>query len=221
MRKFKRSIAVTLPCALVFTLAPHPLALAQSKPVAPDKSPLCTRQNALEMIKQQADVSKTFNDPIRRITLLIRAAHLLWPYEQQKARAVFTEAFELATEREKEVAEKSPQSIVLRMQNPDQRHLVIRAIATHDSAWAKELAQQMLKTSNSSDATSARSQFENELNANRLLDSARNLIATDLNAALELARVSLNYPASSALTAFYIDLRKSISERPTNFTVMR
>ena len=66
------------------------------------KSPLCTRDNALDIIKQQVDLTRTFNDSGRRIAVLIRAADLLWPHEQKRARAVFTEAFELAIENEKE-----------------------------------------------------------------------------------------------------------------------
>jgi hypothetical protein len=58
------------------------------------------------MIKQQVDLSKTFNDSVRRISVLIRAADLLWPYEQDKARAVFTEAFDLAKENEKGTSKK-------------------------------------------------------------------------------------------------------------------
>src|SRR5436309_2375656 len=98
-----RPIVITLQCVLLLAvcilgLIPHHQVSAQSKSAGIGKSPLCTRDNALEMIKQQVDLAKTFNDPIRRISVLIRAADLLWPYEQDKARAVFTDAFELATE---------------------------------------------------------------------------------------------------------------------------
>jgi hypothetical protein len=86
----------------LFVASPRHQVLAQSKPAGTGKSPLCSRDNALEMIKEQVDLTKTFNNTIRRITVLIRAADLLWPYQQGKARAVFTEAFELATENEKE-----------------------------------------------------------------------------------------------------------------------
>ena len=197
--KLKRRIAIVLCCALAATM-PLQRAPAQSKPAA--KSPLCTRDNALEMIKQQADISKTFNDLTRRITVLIRAADLLWPYQQDKARVLFTEAFDLATEKEKEVEQKGSRSIILRMQTQDQRFVVITAVAKRDSAWAKELTLQLLKTVNDSETASSRSSFENTLNANRLLDSASKLISIDINAAYELFRASLNYPASSALTRF-------------------
>lgn len=197
--KLRRRITIVVCCALALAVLPQ-RAPAQSKPAA--KSPLCTRDNALEMIKQQADISKTFNDPTRRITVLIRAADLFWPYQQDKARLFFTEAFDLATEKEKEVEQKGSRSIILRMQTQDQRFVVITAVAKRDSAWAKELTLQLLKTVNDSEAASSRSSFENTLSANRLLDSASKLISIDINAAYELFRASLNYPASSALTRF-------------------
>jgi hypothetical protein len=186
----------------VWTLSaifPHH-ALAQSK--LPVKSSLCTRDNALEIIQQQVELTKTFNDAVRRITVLIRAADLLWPHEQQKARAVFTEAFDLATENEKVIDAKGPQVIILRMQVPDQRHLVVRAVARRDAAWARELTRQMVKPPNDSEISTASSSFENDLAGTRLLDSANKLIDTDINAALDFARVSLTFPASFGLTRF-------------------
>ena len=197
--KLKRRIAILVWCVVVL-LVPHQHSRAQSKAAA--KSPLCSRDNALEMIKQQADISKTFNDPTRRITVLIRAADLLWPYQQGKARDLFTEAFDLATEKEKEVEQKGSRSIILRLQSQDQRFVVITAVAKRDSAWAKELTLQLLKTVNDSEVASSKSSFENTLSASRLLDSASKLIAIDINASSELFRASLNYPASSALTRF-------------------
>jgi hypothetical protein len=197
--KLRHRIAIVVCCALVLA-APFQHAHSQSKAAA--KSPLCTRDNALEMIKQQSEISKTFNDPTRRITVLIRAADLLWPHQQDKARLLFTEAFDLAIEKEKEVEQKGSRSIILRMQTQDQRFVVITAVAKRDSAWAKELTLQLLKTVNDSDVASSRSSFENTLSANRLLDSARKLISIDTNGAYELFRASLNYPASSALTRF-------------------
>jgi hypothetical protein len=74
--------------AVCIAVMPYRQALAQSKRT---KSPLCTQDNALEMIKQQIAFTRTFNDSIRRITVLIRAADLLWPHQQDKARAAFTE----------------------------------------------------------------------------------------------------------------------------------
>lgn len=64
--------------AVCIALIPYRQALAQAKTA---KSPLCTHENALEMIKQQVAFTRTFNDSFRRITVLIRAADLLWPHQ--------------------------------------------------------------------------------------------------------------------------------------------
>ena len=168
------------------------------------QAPLCTRDNALEMVRQQVELSKNFN-PTQRITTLIRAADLLWPYQQDKARAAFTEAFDLAVETEKEAAKRS-QSLIVRMQVPDQRHVVIRAVAKRDSAWAKELIQQLVRLDTEAEITPSRNSLNNVLTATRLLQSAMQMLTTDLNAGLELARTSLNYPASFLLTRFLYDL---------------
>jgi hypothetical protein len=188
---------ITSVLLLAIFVAGVPRALAQSKRAG--KSPLCTHDNAIETIKQQIALTKTFNNSTRRITVLIQAADLLWPHQQEKARAAFTEAFDLAMETEKENDQKGPRSIIRRMQVPDQRYVVIRAVAKRDSAWAKELTRQMLKRDTDD---RARDSFNDLLTAERLLTTAREMIATDLNASLDLAAASLKYPAGSMLTRF-------------------
>lgn len=186
-------------CGLALLMTCSPQALAQAKPARSEKSPLCTRDNALEMIKQQIALTKTFNNSIQRITVLIRAADLLWPHQQKSARAVFTEAFELAIDTEKENDAKPPRAWIIRMQAPDQRYVVIRAVAKRDLEWAKELIGQMLKPEN---RAATKDPFEDALTSPRLLDSASKLLSTDIVAAIQLASMSLKYPASSELTRF-------------------
>jgi len=181
--------------------------LAQAKAAPAANSPLCTRVNALEMIEQQIDLTRTYDDTTRRITVLIRAADLLWPYQQDSSRAVFKNAFELAVEHEKEGDQtRRPRSVLLRLQVPDQRYVVIRAVAKRDATWAKELTAQLLKLDNTDETSSNRSSLENVVTGERLLDSARKLMPTDLSAAFDFARASLNYPAGSTLTRFLYEL---------------
>jgi hypothetical protein len=201
---------------IAFVLVVVGLVTAQSKSGAA-KSPLCSRENALEIIKQQVESTKNFNNTIRRITVLIRAADLLWPYQQDKARTAFSDAFELAVENEKDSQQKSSRSIILRMQTPDQRYIVIRAITRRDPAWAKELIRQMLRAANDGEASATRTSFENSLNANRLVESALKLLPTDPNAALDLARASLNYPASFLLTYFLYRLAENNQQAADQF----
>src|SRR6185369_8530348 len=84
---------------------------AQKKPV----SPLCTRENALDTTKQQTLNTRTFDNVVQRIAVLLRAADLLWPHEQDKAMAAFMEAFDLAVQNFKEHGDqitRAPKTIV-------------------------------------------------------------------------------------------------------------
>lgn len=201
-----RWTTIVFQCLLLLTAGTYqalvlPHVFAQDKPAGAATSSLCSRENALEIIKQQIDFTKTFNDEIRRINVLLRAADLLWAHNQDKARTVFLEAFELAKESEKN-DQKGSRSLLRRLQKPDQRYVVIRAIARKDASWARELTEQLLKPTDESEASSARSSLENLVNASRLLDSAINLLATDTRAAMDFAKTSLRYPASAALNRF-------------------
>lgn len=159
------------------------------------------------MIRQQIDVTKTIDDAVRRIAVLIRAADLLWPFQQDKARAAFTEAFEVAAQNEKEKNEQPKDGRSLLMETPDQRYVVIRAIAKRDSAWAKKLTEQMLKQDRQDGEESlTRDSLNDVLTAQKLLDSATQLLSTDFNTAVDLARASLNYPASFMITRFLYKL---------------
>ena len=54
-----------------------------------NKSELCTQQISLETINQQILYSRTFNNAVNRIAVLLEAADLLWPYQKDKAVAAF------------------------------------------------------------------------------------------------------------------------------------
>ena len=214
MRKsFKFHIVILLAFCV-----PATQVLAQSTPAGREKSPLCTRDSALDMIKQQVGFSKTFDYTHRRITVLIRAADLLWPHEPERARAAFTEAFDLAIEQEKENDRVGPRSIILRMRYPDYRYVVIRAVAKRDPAWAKDLTRQMLKPdTRDGKALAPRDSFHDLLTAERLLQTAREMIATDVNTAIDLFKVSLDYPASPMLTRFLYQFAEVDQERADQF----
>jgi hypothetical protein len=101
----------------------------QSAPWKAEPSSLCDRDSALETISGQIEVAKTFNDPVRRIAVLTRAADLLRPYQQEKARAPFADAFELAArdfkERGDELKKGGRAPLV---EVPNQHYTVIRAV---------------------------------------------------------------------------------------------
>jgi hypothetical protein len=210
----KIAISGILRCALLVTacicaVIPRHQALAQSKSAGNGPSSLCNRNDALELIRQQIDVSRTLDNPVRRIAVLIRAADLLWPYQRDNARAAFTEAFEVAAQNEKEKSESKdrPRALIFSMQIPDQRYVVIRAVAKRDAAWAKKLTEQMLKLERQNgEQSSTKDSFNDVLTAYRLLDSANQMLSTDINVAIDLARASLNYPATAEISRFLYNL---------------
>jgi tetratricopeptide (TPR) repeat protein len=199
-------LILLVPGAAILTLSGS--ATAQSGPGTTAASPLCSRDNALEIIRQQLDASKTFDDSVRRITVLIRAADLLWPDQQEKARAAFTEAFELATQNFKEKGdEPKREGRALMIEIPDQRYTVIRAVSKRDPAWAKKLTGEMLKKDRQEAEEATTKNPETDIRtADKLLESASSLLSSDLNAALNFATTSLSYPASMRLTMFLYKL---------------
>ncbi len=207
-----RQLAITLILRCVVLLALCALTgsdriLAQSKSAESEALPFCSRSNAIDSIRQQIDVTKTIDDSTRRIAVLVRAADLLWTLQQDKARPAFTEAFEVAQHHEKEKGEQAKDRRSLLMEKPDQRYVVIRAVAKRDSAWAKKLTEQMLRLEReNAEQASTRDSFNDVLTAQKLLDSATQLISTDAKTAVDLARVSLNYPASVEISRFLYKL---------------
>lgn len=181
---------------------------AQSAASATMASSLCSRENALEIIQQQAALTRTFNDPVQRIAVLDRAADMLWPYMPDKARATFTEAFDLATQNFKETEDRPKrEGRGLLVETPDQRYLVIRAITKRDRVWANKLMEEILKTDRQGpDESTGRDSQTALRTAQKLLDSATSLLSSDLNAAGSFATTSLNYPATIGLTAFLYKL---------------
>lgn len=195
-----RGAWLTTFCALL--VVPLPL-FAQIDQTS--KPSLCTRENAVETIRQQVDLAKTFDNNVRRIAVLSRAADLLWPLQPDKARTIFGEAFDLAVQHEKEKLEQSKgvQSSRLLMETPDQRFVVLRTVAKRDSALARKLMAQIVKADLPTQAERPASDSTNDvLIAQRLLTSATQMLSVDSATAMEFARTSLRYPASHVLARF-------------------
>ena len=179
----------------------------QRKPETAAAPSSCSRNSALEMIRQQVDATKTFDNAVQRITLLIRAADLLWPYQQDKARAAFTEAFELATRNFKEKGDELTRDGSLLIREDDQRYTVITAIAKHDYAWAKKLTERMLKEQQEESEDKPNKDTQDDITtATRLLTMAAYLLSSDEAAALNFARNSLQYPTTFYLSEFLYQL---------------
>lgn len=99
-------------CALVLVSQP---VFAQTEANQTLKLSLCSRENAVESIREQIDLTKTFNDTMQRVGILIRSADLLWPVRKDKARTTFNEAFEPAQQYEKEKLEQPKGAVIARI----------------------------------------------------------------------------------------------------------
>lgn len=167
----------------------------------------CRRDEAVDSIRQQIAVSKTLDDPVQRITLLIRAADLLWTLDNERSRAAFTEAFEIATDHEQTNLAKPVKTLL--MFNADQRYVVIRAVANRQPDWAKALTKKALQQDKQvSEQIELRDPRRAVITGQRLLESAIKLLPVDGNAAMDLAVTSLSYPANTELTRFLYALAK-------------
>src|SRR5688572_30988354 len=87
---------------VAFVLCTASLAFGQPPKRQIATSPLCTRTNAIDNTKQQILFTRTFDKRVPRIAVLLRAADMLWPHDQERSLAAFMEAFDLAIQDFKE-----------------------------------------------------------------------------------------------------------------------
>src|SRR5947209_7583583 len=129
---------VILSVLCAFAVTPDKSASAQVRATPAGVNSSCSRDTALALVQQQVEASKLFDDQVKHIAVLIRAADLLWVYQQERARAVFAQAFELAAANFKEKGdEPKKEGLALLVTTQDQRYVVINAIAKRDPSWAK------------------------------------------------------------------------------------
>ena len=196
---------------------------AQKKPAVATSS-LCTRDNALDTTKQQILFTRTFDNQAQRIGVLIRAADLLWPHDQEKSLAAFMEAFDLAVQHFKEygdqVARTSQKQFAARIQLPDQRFKVLAALAKRDPVRARKLSDQLFQdeAKEIADKPAADAQTKRR-SAEKMLDVARGLLPDNVPSAVNFARQSFRYPATLFLPAFMYQLSKTNRQAADQFYV--
>ena len=186
---------------------------AQKKAVP--TSSLCTQDYAVDTTTQQILQTRTFDNQVHRIAVLIRAADLLWPHDQAKARATFMEAFDLAVQNFKENGDETQRTSKSQfagvIQLPDQRFKVLSAFAKRDPVKARKLSEQMLQDDarDSTDKPAAANDWSKRRTADKILQLARSLIATDVPAAINFARQSFRYSANLSLPSFLYELART------------
>jgi len=162
----------------------------------------------LEIIEQQIGATRTFDNGVQRITVLIRAGDLLWNFQQKKSRAAFTEAFDLAVQNFKDKGDelmRVGKTMMISLSDP--RYTVIEAIAKHDAVWAKKLTDQVLKEERQQAEDKPTKDIQRDTKtAGKLLMMADSLLPAEEAAALNFARNSLRYPATFYLSQFLYKL---------------
>jgi flagellar motor protein MotB len=182
-------------------------AAAQERTQASASPSSCTRENALEIIQQQIDLTRTLDDDGRRIAVLLRASDSIWPYQQEKARAAFAEAFEVARRDFKAKGDDPTQEGRSSAEGVDRRYTVISAIANRDPEWARKLSKQIREEDvQEAQAKAGKDKVRNERTAANLLNTATSLLTTDQANALGFAKSSLAYPATIRLSLFLFKL---------------
>jgi hypothetical protein len=187
-------------------------ARAQVRGEADAPKVFCEPSRALALVREQLSEAKAFDDTARRIGVMTRAADMLWPRERSQARAVFAEAFELASSHYRERGDETrqepgrPDSKVsgLLVQLPDQRFVVLRAIAKRDSTWARELAARAAEETRAEakKKAEAESKLKHRAVGEKLLLLAESLLETDRQSALAVARGSFDDRATMYLPRF-------------------
>ena len=204
---------IRVPLLVALTLCIVSVTVAQPPKQPTVTSPLCTRTQAIENTKQQILSTRTFDKADQRTAVLLRAADLLWPHDQERSMATFMEAFDVAVQDFKEqgdqVRRTSQSQFAAAISLPDQRFKVINALAKRDPAKARKLSEQILddaaRESSDKPATDKRAQMRT---AEKLLTVAHGLVPTDPATAVSFARQSLRYPATLQLTAFFYYLAR-------------
>jgi len=207
---------------LCFLLGAALVAQAQKKPPATTSS-LCTRDYAVDTTKQQILLTRTFDNPVHRISVLIRAGDLLWPHDQEKALAAFMEAFDLAVQNFKENGDQTIRASQNRLSAviglPDQRFRVIAALARRDPARAQKLSEQSLRDQSQEVADKLGTPQQAQMRtAEKILTTAYGLISSDVTTAIGFARQSFRYPATLNLPNFLYELaRKNNKQAADDF----
>lgn len=214
----RSNIAALLFLASLFASAFAPSAArAQAKTETEAEKPavFCDQTRAVLLVEQELSGAKSFENPVKRIAVMVGAADLLWPHQEERARSLFAEAFELASAHFREKGDEirrepgRPDSPVvgLTVQLPDQRFVVLRAVGRRDAAWARRLAEQAAeetrlvaeKKGKAGDASSRQT-------SQKLLALAETLLPSDPPTALSLARLSLRETVTSFLPRFLYKL---------------
>jgi len=185
--------------------------------------PTCDQTRGLFLVQLQVDEAKTIDNVAARIAILIEAAETLWSFQQDTARAIFTQAYEVAQKNFQDKSDTLGKEKPLRGPIDDLRFAVIQAISRHDSRWARLLAKGAAEEAQRDaeskaeeakrEAQKAGSSAKQPVNmGDKFLSLSFSMLSVDQRSAVDLARISLRYPASYVLGQFLFKLAGSDQE---------
>lgn len=212
-QSIRRTLSVALCLLVAANAAFSQTAKNRNNAAAAAAAPACDQPRALALVQQQAAEAKSFEQPVGQITVMTRAAELLWPYNQESARAVFADAFQLATTHFLAKGDEAKHEgrgalIVL----PDQRVVVMRAIAKRDAEWARKLALEAAEDTRraaETKSTPTPQVLGIQSPGYKLLELATSLLSINQPVALELIRKSFAYPANVTQARLFYELAAS------------
>lgn len=172
----------------------------------------CDPARAVSLVETQLSEAKMFADASRRLSVMTRAADLLWPHERESAREIFQQAYDLAVKDFREHENDPEPKGSMTLSRPDQRFIVMTAIGRRDAAWARRLAEAV--------AEEKRREAEQAANATKATDAggwkpslaentlglAESMIKIDREASVALARSTFRQPASFFLVIYLYSL---------------
>ena len=189
----------------------------KSAPADERPSPGCDVERALQLVREQLSEAKAFASGSKRVGVMARAADLLWRLDEAQARAVFADAFEVASAHYREhgqevsVRKSSRGDATMRGATymvPDPRVVVVRAVARRDPAWAQQLSARTAEETRRRATAVEKSGNWGDNPAEQLITLARSLEMDDLGLSLSVARESLRHPASRLLSSFVYNVAR-------------
>jgi hypothetical protein len=200
-------VAVFVMCWVVLLAASG--SLYAQKQIPTGETTLCVSANAVSLIREQIQISKTLDNSEQRISVLIRAADLLWKQREAEARNAFAEALEIAKDDYKERGDKPTREGRLLVSGIDQRFRVISAIAKRDPAWARKITTQLFdEATKEAESNNSASTQQAEI-GEKLLNIASSLLPSDPGTSASFARLSFKYPTTLALPSFLYKLAET------------
>jgi hypothetical protein len=167
------------------------------------KTIICDKSRAIDLTEKQIESGRSLEKTASAIAVMVKAADLLWPYKQKKARSTFSDAFSMAQRDYEEKGDQTRMDGTLTMEVPDQRFVVLATISKRDQALAKQLVDALPDYSTSAGSQSSETEkVKRSSPADKILNLAMGLDSTNRQAAMGLVRSTFRYPVSYNLSSY-------------------